>query len=585
MKHIFTTRHKVFLDNYLVVENDVDAMVQKQVQPRRKRGRPEIAIENLENASRRTKKRRLQELIDLEEKLKWDEGGPCEEIEDSTNTPHRSKSDLADRALANFVDCRFTRNRYEMNRKFEIEITGESAHPSYYQLRKSKERCYPDGIEVTETKASLDVQNLFDHTATRLVLTLPGEILDRIRGKILKLRIKWGMDGLSALTAFKQQWKNAENNNNVSKQPLDSSLFMISMVPLMLVAEDDEIVWENPTPSSVKFCRPIQFEFVKETAANTTKEYEYYKSKIDNLQPCIMEKLGSEFRIYYECQCTMIDGKTCNVLTGQKCCNNCNLCNAKPSQSNNANFVPDIPVNEEFYAFGMSPLHCRIRFLEHLFHVACNMDFQQHKAQGEVLQVVRTARKYMLQSSIKKHLKGLTIDVVKTGYGTSNDGNTSRRFFENPQETARVLGINERLVEMYKVFLEAINCTKQIDPVKMKKFSEEVMALYVSEYSWYPMPPSVHKAFMHGWQIVERTSVPVGTLSEEAQEATNKVVKRARLENSRCYDRQSSNEDVLHYLLFASDPLISSLRVGGEKTIKELSPEAQSLMVDFQEAA
>lgn len=37
---------------------------------------------------------------------------------------------------------------------------------------------------------------------------------------------------------------------------------------------------------------------------------------------------------------------------------------------------------------------------------------------------------------------GLIVDVPKPGYGSSNDGNTARRFFFNPKLSSEITGIN-----------------------------------------------------------------------------------------------------------------------------------------------
>lgn len=42
---------------------------------------------------------------------------------------------------------------------------------------------------------------------------------------------------------------------------------------------------------------------------------------------------------------------------------------------------------------------------------------------------------------------GLLVDIPKVGYGNSNDGNTSRRLFDNPECSSRITGINIDLIE------------------------------------------------------------------------------------------------------------------------------------------
>jgi hypothetical protein len=41
-------------------------------------------------------------------------------------------------------------------------------------------------------------------------------------------------------------------------------------VPIRLIDEESgAIIWQNPVPSSVRFCRPISIEFSKETPEKT----------------------------------------------------------------------------------------------------------------------------------------------------------------------------------------------------------------------------------------------------------------------------------------------------------------------------
>lgn len=76
--------------------------------------------------------------------------------------------------------------------------------------------------------------------------------------------------------------------------------------------------------------------------------------------------------------------------------------------------------------------------------------------------------------------------------------------------------------------------------------------------------------------------LPIGCLSEEAQEAGNKVFKAARAHNSRRCSRIFNNEDIMHHILISSDPVISKLRVSKNKKVKDLTAEAKSLLINDQ---
>lgn len=84
--------------------------------------------------------------------------------------------------------------------------------------------------------------------------------------------------------------------------------------------------------------------------------------------------------------------------------------------------------------------------------------------------------------------------------------------------------------------------------------------------------------FIPGKEIIENAALPIGSLSEEAQEARNKDYKRYRLNHNRKCSRVSTNEDIMHMMLVSSDPLITSLRNNPCKKNLEISEEAKDLL-------
>ncbi|GBL72341.1 hypothetical protein AVEN_115281-1 [Araneus ventricosus] len=92
------------------------------------------------------------------------------------------------------------------------------------------------------------------------------------------------------------------------------------------------------------------------------------------------------------------------------------------------------------------------------------------------------------------------------------------------------------------------------------------------------MLSSVHKLLIHERQIVEHTILPIGQLSEEAQEARNKDFKKIREQFSRKFSRQIALEDVIHMLLITSDPVITKLRNNSKKHETRLLEEAALLL-------
>lgn len=94
--------------------------------------------------------------------------------------------------------------------------------------------------------------------------------------------------------------------------------------------------------------------------------------------------------------------------------------------------------------------------------------------------------------------------------GSTNDGNTSRRFFENPSITANAIGVDEDLIHRFKIILTTINSSKPIDTGKFHEYCMKTAKLYVELYGWYYMPITVHKVLMHGSQIISEAILPIG---------------------------------------------------------------------------
>lgn len=73
--------------------------------------------------------------------------------------------------------------------------------------------------------------------------------------------------------------------------------------------------------------------------------------------------------------------------------------------------------------------------------------------------------------------------------------------------------------------------------------------------------------------------MPIGQLTEEAQEARNKDFKKFREHHSRKCSREKSNCDIFNLLLLSSDPVITSKRKLPKKKITSLPKEALNLLI------
>ena len=80
-------------------------------------------------------------------------------------------------------------------------------------------------------------------------------------------------------------------------------------------------------------------------------------------------------------------------------------------------------------------------------------------------------------------------------------------------------------------------------------YAIETTKMFVEEYGWFNMPMTVHKVLIHGTIIISSTLLPIGQLTEEAQEARNKDIRKYRQYHTRKSSRRNSNQNLLNRLL------------------------------------
>lgn len=123
--------------------------------------------------------------------------------------------------------------------------------------------------------------------------------------------------------------------------------------------------------------------------------------------------------------------------------------------------------------------------------------------------------------------------MVLQGRGTTNDGNTARKFFSNAIKSAEIIEINLDLIQRFGNILSVLASGHEINIVAFQTYGIETAKLFVSLYSWYYLPASVHKILLHGAEVIEHALPPIGELSEEVQECRNKDYKTYREHHTR----------------------------------------------------
>ena len=482
----------------------------------------------------------------------------------------------AEEALSLLIRTDMTKEAYQEIRN-SAKAKGADIYPAYNKLREEKKLCYPENVTIREMSAVVPLQDLVNHTAARLLLALDNPFQ---KSQELTLICKYGMDGATGQSLYKQPFA----NEGITMQE-EKSFFCACLVPIELRA-GQEIEWRNPTPSSLRFCRPINIQYAKETKELVKALSSELKQEINETSPFFpsLYSQTSQFEDYhkvsFDFHLTMIDGKIEHILTDTGSTQVCTLCGAKPSQMNNIDLVKSLKVKKDFLQFDLSPLHSRIRVFECILHISYRIEIKKWQIRSDEDKGKLKHRKKLVQENLRKSLN-IIADVPRIGgSGTSNDGNSSRIAFRNYKTFSEATDVDVGLVRSLSTILELLSSSdRQINSEAFHQYCTSTAKLFVDLYPWFYMPSSLHKILVHSHQIVTHFSIPIGSLSEEALETRNKCNKAYRLHHSRKDSRLHTMEDQFHRLLMTSDPKISliSLKTSRHKK-KILAPEIDEEM-------
>lgn len=229
-------------------------------------GRPELSFAGSSMRTKRRKTEKLREIHSPQElafaaEMSMRSTGKIDAakaIKLATEPSHESEAITPEKAISIIVQAKLSKRSYQI-----IRESVKDRYPSYYKVLQVKKNCYPqeDAFEVDEKGVRIKLQALLDKTSERLILSLCDHVAQHDSAVLenLDFIIKWGCDGASGLTEYKQRFQNADNK--------DSHVFFTSLVPLRLFCRvtGKDILWDNKHPGSPYSCRPINLQFIPET--------------------------------------------------------------------------------------------------------------------------------------------------------------------------------------------------------------------------------------------------------------------------------------------------------------------------------
>ncbi|CAH1983782.1 unnamed protein product [Acanthoscelides obtectus] len=234
--------------------------------------------------------------------------------------------------------------------------------------------------------------------------------------------------------------------------------------------------------------RPIKFLFKKENAdlvRNTEREI---ITKIENLIDIeIKTKEGHSYIIEVDMMLTMLDGRVLNVLSETNSTMECIICGATAKDMNTLPGINRPPDVDNYLPVWFVNFTLLDSFSECLLHIGYRLPIKSWQVRGPEDKAIVEANKKRIQAEFRAKLS-LIVDKPKPGYGSSNDGNTARIFFHNPQTSSDITGVDRELIEKFAIILGVLASGCAIDMEKFASLLEEARNLYIHLYKFYNMP-------------------------------------------------------------------------------------------------
>ena len=293
-------------------------------------------------------------------------------IQENRAPPIQKKS--VEEALGFLLVNHLTKKQYT-NMKDACAGSQADLWPSYHRVIEAKKQCRPDNIDYQEQSAMVNLQDLLNHTAQRILKNNP--VIPTVTNENEKLQLlfvfKFGMDGCGSFATFNQK-------NSAGHVPNNSTLLVSQLVPIQIVVKNrpDLIVYRNPHPNSANSCRPIRISYEPESKDNIKNEATRLRAEVDGLCPFIFSE-NPEISVDFKGLFTMIDGKVLLELTNCASSSSCPVCHKsyRDISKPDGDFVP----KEGTLEYGASILHFGLRSFECLCHIGYKQDTKKSRMQ------------------------------------------------------------------------------------------------------------------------------------------------------------------------------------------------------------
>jgi hypothetical protein len=230
------------------------------------------------------------------------------------------------------------------------------------------------------------------------------------------------------------------------------------------------------------------------------------------------------------------------------------------------------PLTTQDIAQNFPILHSTLRCLSFFEQVAYRLNANvQIMGRGKRLTVyqkdkISTAKQDFI-SQAKTELK-IIFDSPRSDGGSSDDGNTAKRFFAAENRAAVInlfkgtvheKAVLQQLIQNFSIILRVISTKRLIDADAFEDFCNKTYLLLCEEFPWVSVSTSVHRLLGHSAERIRlNQGYGLGMVSEEGLEALHKLVRCFRELGARKTSLEDNIQDVFTHLFIRSDPTIRS---------------------------
>ena len=355
--------------------------------------------------------------------------------------------------------------------------------------------------------------------------------------------VKEGVDASGLHAQMKQQ------GANIGTTILGSWFTILQMKG----KDNSEPYFDNPLCKSALGSRPLRLHYCKETKEAVQAEIQRIKSEIEELEPL---KWSNRVTFHFNNKISAVDQKDVTFWVEQTDMAKCPVC-GKGVGDWDHDCTPTEKGMETIKHLAASTLHFGINCTKHLINLGYRQDIEVYTIRAH-LKPQTDARKLQIQEQYLQ-AKGLYIDFVKPGMGTTHDGNTARRIFDDPAFAEDVLAVPRDLVQDLSDYWTVFKASFPVCPDKVKDFGLRIRDKYKRYFKWGQMPSHLHKLLVHGHLYIRELpsdTLVIGQYTEESLEAAHKNLRRIEAGMSRQFSPHMRLTDIMKRLLAMSDMVI-----------------------------